>query len=137
MNGTYSCVGPTLVSGGFLKLGRTGTMNASQNVSLLYGGGLALAEGVSNAIGKVSLTMAGVLDVPKTSTLVIDSIENLSNAILTITNELSEAGGQIRIVNIPSRSDLKRIAYGENGVTVNDDGWIVPRQKSGLTMLIR
>jgi hypothetical protein len=137
LNGTYSCVGPTLVSGGFFKLGRTGTMNASQNISLLFGGGLALAEGVSNAIGKVSLTTAGVLDVPTTSTLVVDSIENLANATLTITNELREAGGQIRIVNVPSRSDLKRIAYGEFGVTVNDDGWIVPRRKQGLVLLFK
>ena len=136
MNGTYSCVGPTLVSGGFLKLGRTGTMNASQNISLLFGGGLALADGVSNAIGKVSLTTAGVLDVPTNSTLVVDSIENLANATLTITNELSEAGGQIRVVNQPSRSELGNIFYGERGVSVDEYGWIVPRIKRGFILSI-
>ena len=137
LNGTYSCVGPTLVSGGFFKLGRTGTMNASQNISLLFGGGLALAEGVSNAIGKVSLTTAGVLDVPTTSTLVVDSIENLANATLTITNELSEAGGQIRVLNVPSRSDLKRIAYGELGVSIDANGWLIPKRKRGLVISVK
>ena len=137
MNGTLEHVGATIVSGGLLKLGRTGTMRASQNVALFNGGGISLAEGVSNSVGKVTLSASGVLDVPTTSTLVVDSIENLANATLTITNELREAGGQIRIVNVPSRSDLKRIAYGELGVTIDANGWLIPKRKRGFVMSVK
>lgn len=137
MNGTLEHVGATIVSGGLLKLGRTGTMRASQNVALFNGGGISLAEGVSNSVGKVTLSASGVLDVPTTSTLVVDSIENLANATLTITNELREVGGQIRIVNVPSRSDLKRIAYGELGVTIDANGWLIPKRKRGFVISIK
>ena len=134
MNGKLSHVGPTLVSGGLLKLGQTGSMKASQNINLINGGGIALAEGVSNQVGTVTLQPSGTLDVPKTSTLVVDSIVGLSSGVLTIDGELDEAGGQIRIVNVPSRNELKRISYGEFGVTVDAAGWLVPKKKLGLVI---
>ena len=137
MNGRLEHVGSTLVSGGFLELGQTGSMNASQNINLINGGGIALADGVSNQVGTVTLQPSGTLDVPKTSTLVVDSISNLAGGTLTIAGELDEAGGQIRIVNVPSRSELKRIAYGELGVTVDADGWLIPKRKYGFAMSIK
>lgn len=137
MNGKLSHVGPTLVSGGFLKLGQRGSMSASQDITLINGGGIALAEGVSNSVGKVTLAPSGVLDVPRTSTLVVDSFVNLASGALTVTNELDEAGGQIRILNVPSRSELKRIAYGEFGVTVDANGWLIPKRKHGFVMSVK
>ena len=137
MNGKLSHVGPTLVSGGFLKLGQRGSMSASQNITLINGGGIALAEGVSNSVGKVTLSSSGILDVPRTSTLVVDSFVNLASGALTVTNELDEAGGQIRILNVPSRNELKRIAYGEFGVTVDANGWLIPKRKRGFVMSVK
>ena len=137
MNGKLSHVGPTLVSGGFLKLGQRGSMSASQDITLINGGGIALAEGVSNSVGKVTLAPSGVLDVPRTSTLVVDSFVNLTSGALTVTNELDEAGGQIRILNVPSRNELKRIAYGEFGVTVDANGWLIPKRKRGFVMSVK
>ena len=112
-------------------------MKTSQNINLINGGGIALAEGVSNQVGTVTLQPSGTLDVPKTSTLVVDSIVGLSSGVLTIDGELDEAGGQIRIVNVPSRNELKRISYGEFGVTVDADGWLVPKKKLGLVISVK
>ena len=69
--------------------------------------------------------------------LVMDSIMNLANGALTVTSELDEAGGQIRILNVPARSELKRIAYGEFGVTVDANGWLIPKRKRGFVMSVK
>ena len=134
-NGVSTLKEPTEIWRGTWVFGASGISENAQEFKLEGDTTLALAAGVSNGLGKVTVNAPATLKFGEGSLLTLNSIEVAENSTLTIDGEFADT--TLRVAERVSSAQLARINFDGGRVEQDANGYIMRRKPKGFRILVR